>query len=50
MNLFKANSEYLKTPKDHIPFLCKNPETGLYFVSIFFSRSHIENRGMEIIK
>lgn len=48
-NLFKANSEYMATPKQLKPFLCKNTN-GLYFVSVFFSKEHIESRGIEIIK
>jgi len=48
-DLFKANSEYLATPKELKPFLCKNVN-GLYFVSVFFTKEFIEKRGIEIIK
>lgn len=48
-NLFKANSEYLSTPKNHKPYLCQN-DNGLYFVSVFFTKEHIEKRGLIIIK
>jgi len=50
MNLFKANSEYLSTPKKLKPFLVQNPETGLYFVSVFFSEKEILRRNFIIIK
>lgn len=50
MNLFKANSEYLSTPKELKPFLVQSPDTGLYHVTIFFSKEFIENKGFKIIK
>ena len=46
----QANSEYLATPKDKKPLLCKDPIKKGYFVSVFFSENYVKKLCFIVIK
>ena len=48
-NLIEALIEYKSTNKAMKPLLCLNQSTGLYLVTIVFSRRFCEVKGLKVI-
>jgi hypothetical protein len=48
-NLNEAYREYKTTQKDLKPLLCLNQSNGLYLVTIGFSKSYTEQKGLKVI-
>jgi len=47
--LDKAYLEYKATSKELRPLLCLNETTGLYLVTIGFSKSYTEKKGLKVV-
>jgi len=47
--LSEAYKEYKQTPKELKPHLCLNPQTGLYLVTLAFSKEYISKKGLVAI-